>query len=110
MEYIYASLLLHGAKKEISEENLRRVLEAAGLQVDEIRLKATVAALKEINIDEILKSAAVVPAAAPVAPAPAGEVKAPAAEERKEEVEEEKEEKRELNEEELAAGLEALFG
>ena len=111
MEYIYASLLLHGAKKEINEENLKKVLEAAGLQVDEVRLKATVAALREVNIDEVLKSAAVVPAAAPAAPAPAGEAKAPKEEEKKEaKEEEEEEEKKELSEEELASGLGALFG
>ncbi|MGC8975513.1 MAG: 50S ribosomal protein P1, partial [Thermoprotei archaeon] len=32
MEYVYASLLLHTAGKEINEENLRRVLDAAGIK------------------------------------------------------------------------------
>ena len=100
--------MLHGAKKEINEENLKKVLEAAGIQVDEVRLKATVAALSEINIEEAIKSAAVVPAAAPAAPAPQEK---PAEEEKKEEAEEEEEEeKKELSEEELASGLGALFG
>ncbi|HDD26771.1 MAG TPA: 50S ribosomal protein P1, partial [Acidilobales archaeon] len=27
MEYVYATLLLHAAKKEITEDNLKRVLE-----------------------------------------------------------------------------------
>ncbi|MEM4036097.1 MAG: 50S ribosomal protein P1 [Fervidicoccaceae archaeon] len=109
LEYIYASLLLHGAGKSITEENLRRVLEAAGLKVDEVRLKATVAALSEINIDEVLRSAAITPAAAPAAPAPAPAVQAKASVEEEKEKEAE-EEKKELSEEELASGLAALFG
>ncbi|RUM47762.1 MAG: 50S ribosomal protein P1 [Hyperthermus sp.] len=109
MEYIYASLLLHSAGKELSEEKLRKVLEAAGIEVDEARVKAVVAALKNIDIDEVVKSATampVAPAAVPAAAAPA------AAEERKEEEEEKKEEekKEEVSEEQLAAGLESLFG
>lgn len=55
MEYIYASLLLHSAKKEINEDTLKNILTAAGISVDEVRLKAVVAALKEVNIDEVLK-------------------------------------------------------
>lgn len=108
MEYIYASLLLHSAKKEISEDNLRKVLNAAGLEADDVRIKMVVAALKEVNIDEVLKTAAVTPMA--VAPAttpaaqPASESKAVAAEEKKEE------EKKEVSEEELAEGLSSLFG
>jgi len=110
MEYIYASLMLHTAGKEINEENLRKVLEAAGIQVDEVRLKAVVAALKEINIDEVIKSATTMPVAPVGVPAAAAQ---PAAEEKKEEEKkEEKEEKKEegVSEEQLAAGLESLFG
>ncbi|HIP64944.1 MAG TPA: 50S ribosomal protein P1 [Pyrodictium sp.] len=111
MEYIYASLMLHSAGKEINEENLRKVLEAAGIQVDEVRLKAVVAALKEINIDEVIKSATAMPVAPVGVPAAAAQ---PAAEEKKEEKkeEEEKKEKKEegVSEEQLAAGLESLFG
>ncbi len=109
MEYIYASLLLHAMGKEINEENLKKIFEALGVQPDEVRIKAVVAALKEINIDEVIKAATampVAPAAAPAAAAPA------AAEEKKEEEEkEEEEEKKEgVSEEELAGGLESLFG
>ena len=106
-EYVYASLLLHRAGREISEENVKRVLEAAGIAVDEIKVKALVAALKEIDIDEAIKSAALPAVAAPVAVA---QPSAPVAVEEKGEVEEEEEEKEEIGEEELAAGLEALFG
>ncbi|RLF19217.1 MAG: 50S ribosomal protein P1 [Thermoprotei archaeon] len=107
MEYVYASLLLHHAGKEITEENLKKILEAAGINVDEVRLKALVAALKEVNIDEAIKAA--VPAARTMAvPAAAP---GQAEEERKEEKEEKKEEKKEeAAEEEIAAGLAGLFG
>jgi len=109
MEYVYAVLLLHAAGKDVTEENLKKILEAAGIAVDEVRVKSLVAAVKEINIDEVIKTAAV----APVAPAAAGVTPATAtqpqpAEEKKEE--EEEEEKKEVKEEELAEGLAALFG
>ncbi len=104
MEYVYAALLLHAAGKEITEENLKKVLEAAGVGADEARIKALVAALEGVNIDEVIEKAAM-PVAAPVAvaAAPAAEAPAEAAEEEEEEEEEEKEE-------EALAGLGALFG
>lgn len=106
MEYIYAAMLLHRAGKPIDEENLTRVLHAAGVNVDPIRVKALVAALSEINIDEAIKSApAFMPMAAPIAPA-AQPAPAPAEEKAKKE-EEKKEEKKE---EEALEGLAALFG
>ncbi|ADM27970.1 ribosomal protein 60S [Ignisphaera aggregans DSM 17230] len=109
MEYVYAVLLLHSAKRDISEDNLRRVLEAAGIAVDDIRLKALVAAVKEINIDDVLKSAFALPTT-PVA-VPATGTQAPAAPAKEEAKAEEKEEKKEgVSEEELAEGLSALFG
>ena len=112
MEYIYATLLLHTAKKEITEDNLKRVLEAAGIQVDEVRLKSLVAAIKEINIDEVLKSATTMPVAPAVSAAGTQEATKPAeAKEEEEKKEEEEEEKKEaLSEEELSSGLSALFG
>lgn len=92
MEEVYAALLLHEAKKEITEENIKKVLDAAQAQVDENKVKALVASLKNVNIDEALKQAATMPVA---------EVK----EEKKEEAKEE-----EKKEEEAVAGLSALFG
>ncbi|AEH25476.1 50S ribosomal protein P1 [Pyrococcus yayanosii] len=108
MEYVYAALLLHTAGKEINEENLKAVLEAAGITPDEARIKALVAALEGVNIDEVIEKAAmpVAVAAAPAAAPTAGE--AAGAEEEKKEEEEEKEE--EASEEEALAGLSALFG
>jgi len=57
MEYIYAAMLLHKAGKQINEENLTQVLTAAGINVDAVRVKALVASLAEVNIDEVIKSA-----------------------------------------------------
>ncbi len=98
MELMYATLLLHSAGKEINEENLKKVLEAAGTTVEEGMVKAVVAALEGKNIDEILEKATVAVAAAPAESG--GEAK----EEKKEEEQEEK------KAEEAAAGLAALFG
>ncbi|MEM1891731.1 MAG: 50S ribosomal protein L12, partial [Nitrososphaerota archaeon] len=61
MEYIYAALLLHKAGKPVNEEGIKSILSAAGIQPDDGRVKALVAALSEINIDEVLKSAAAAP-------------------------------------------------
>lgn len=100
MEYVYAALLLHSAGKEITEEAMKSVLEAAGIKPDEARIRALVEALKEVNIDEAIQSAAIPVAAAPQASAPAAQQ-----EEKKEE-----EKKEEKKEEEATAGLAALFG
>jgi large subunit ribosomal protein L12 len=105
MEYVYAALLLHAAGKEINEENLKKVLEAAGVTPDEARIKALVAALEGVNIDEVIEKAAM-PVAAPVAVAAA-----PAPAETQEQAqEEEEEEEEEVSEEDALAGLGALFG
>ena len=104
MEYIYAALLLHNAGKDVTEENVTAVLDAAGVAVQDARVKALVAALEDVNIEEAISKAAVAPvAAAPAAAATAAA--APAAEEEAEE-----EEKKEEEEESGMAGLGALFG
>ena len=46
MEYIYAAMLLHKAGKEITAAAVKAVLSAAGVSVDETRVKALVAALE----------------------------------------------------------------
>jgi len=60
MEYVYAAMLLHKAGKEITEESLSRVLEAAGVNVDPIRVKSLVAALEgeEAKEEEALEGLA----------------------------------------------------
>ncbi|MCK9297798.1 50S ribosomal protein P1 [Methanoculleus sp. YWC-01] len=104
MEYIYAALLLHNAGKDVTEENVTAVLNAAGVEAQDARVKALVAALEDVNIEEAISKAAVAPvAAAPAAAAPAAA--APAAEEEPEE-----ESKKEEEEESGMAGLGALFG
>ncbi|RLI10149.1 50S ribosomal protein P1 [Candidatus Bathyarchaeota archaeon] len=100
MEYMYAAMLLHSAGKEITESAVENVLSAAGIKPDAVRVKALVAALAEVDIDEALKAPVFAAAAAPAA--------APAAEEKAEEKPEEEEKKEE--EEEDLQGLSALFG
>ncbi len=102
MEYVYAALLLHKLKQDITEDSVKKVVKAAGVAPDDVRVKALVAALSEVNIEEALKAApAAVAAAAPAAAgAPAG-----AAAGKKEE-----EKKDEKKEEEALEGLSSLFG
>src|SRR5438034_1362217 len=45
MEYVYGALVLHAAGKPVNEENLKKVLTAAGVKVDETRVKALTPAL-----------------------------------------------------------------
>jgi large subunit ribosomal protein L12 len=99
MEYVYAALVLHKAGKEITESSIKKVLEAAGAHPDEARVRALVAALNGVNIDEAIKNAA-----------PVGVATAPAAAHGGEKKEEKKEKKEEKKPEEAAAGLGALFG
>ena len=63
MEYVYAALLLHETDEEINEDNLTGVLEAAGVDVEESRVKALVAALEDVDVEEAIETAAAVPAA-----------------------------------------------
>lgn len=102
MEYIYAAMLIHRAGGTIDESNVKKVLEAAGVQVDDARMKALVASLQGVNIDEAIEKASVV-AAAPVQAAAPSESKA-------EEKAEKKPEEDKKSEAQAAAGLGALFG
>jgi large subunit ribosomal protein L12 len=104
MENIYAAMLLHKAGKEINEASVTKVLEAAGVTVDAVQVKALVASLSEVNIDEAIKAAPAMMAAAPVA-APAETKSAAAPEDKKKKAEEEK-----AKEEAALEGLGALFG
>jgi len=107
MEYIYAAMLLHKAGKEINEPNLTQVLTAAGINADSIRVKALVASLAEVKIDEAIKSAPTM-MAAPIAAAPTAN--APAAEAKPKEDEKKKKEDEKQKEEAALEGLGALFG
>jgi large subunit ribosomal protein L12 len=104
MENIYAAMLLHKAGKEINEESVTNVLKAAGITVDVVQVKALVASLSEVNIDEAIKAAPTMMAAAPVAAAEAKPAAAPP-EDKKKKAEEDK-----AKEEAALEGLGALFG
>ena len=103
MEYIYAAMILHSAEKDINEENVKSIIEAAGIDADDARIKALIAALEDVDIDEAMETTAM--AAAPAAAAPAAEA---AAEEEEEEEEEEEDEEQAAAA--ATAGLGALFG
>ncbi|HIH96714.1 MAG TPA: 50S ribosomal protein P1 [Thermoplasmata archaeon] len=105
MEYVYSALLLHTAGKPVDEAGVKKILEAAGIKSDQARVKALTASLKDVDIDEVIKGASLVPT---TPQAPAAEAKEETKE--KKEKEEKKEEEEEVSEEEAAAGLGALFG
>lgn len=109
MEYVYAALLLHKLKQNITEDSVKNVVKAAGVTPDEVRVKALVAALGEVNIEEALKAAPVAVAAA--APAAGGATAASAggtgASTSGGEASPKDEEKKE---EEALEGLSSLFG
>ncbi len=102
MEYVYAALVLHELGEKITQAKVKGILEAAGTTADDSRIKALVAALKEVDIEEALKTAVMSATAAPAA-APKGAAKESDAPAKKEKVEEEPEEDTDL-------GLSALFG
>ncbi len=99
MEYVYAALLLHKLQKEVTEANISSVVKASGAAVNDAQVKALVAALADVNIEEAIKAApvAVATVVAPAAAA-AGEAK--------------KEAKEDTSKSEEAAmeGLSSLFG
>ena len=105
MEYVYAALLLHKLKQNITEDSVKNVVQAAGVAPDEIRVKALVAALGEVNIEEALKAAPIAVAGAPTQGGGAASTSgaAPAAPK-------EDEKKEEKKEEEALEGLSSLFG
>ncbi len=96
MEYIYAALLLHRLGKEINEENIKKVIEAAGAEVDEAKMKTLIASLKGVDIEKELEAATVTTVQVSDGAKPATAEK-PA-------------EKKEEKAEEAAEGLSALFG
>ncbi len=102
MEYVYAALLLHKLKKEVNETNIGSVVKASGAEVNDAQVKALVAALADINIDDAIKAAPVAVTSAPGA--------APAAEAAGEEKKEEKPKDDGKTEEAAMEGLSSLFG
>ena len=105
MEYIYTAMLIHKGGGEVNEATVKKVLEAAGITADDARVKALIASLDGVNIDEAIEKAAVAPVAAA---APAAEGEAPA--EGGKAKEEKKPEEDKKSAEQAAAGLGSLFG
>jgi len=103
MEYIYAALLLHEAKKEINAENIKKIIESIGLQPNEAMINALLTALEGVDIEEIKKEALAVQQ-----PVQTVQQEVKKEEEKKEEKKEEKAE--EKKQEEALSGLASLFG
>jgi len=102
MEYVYAALMLHKLKKEITEENVTSIVKASGSEVNEAKVKSLVASLADVDIEDAIKAAPVAVAAAPAAaPAEGGEGKK---EGKKDEAASAK------SEEQAMEGLSSLFG
>jgi len=102
MEYVYAALMLHKLEKEVNEANVTSVVKATGAEVNEAQVKALVASLADVNIEDAIKAAPVAVAAA----APAADVAASgdAPKEKKAEPPSEKQEEAAME------GLSSLFG
>ena len=113
MEYVYAALILNESGEEINEDNITSVLEAAGVDVEQSRVKALVAALEDVDIEDAIETAAAAPAAGGAAPAAGGE-DADAGDDDEEEAAEEEEaeaaEEEEEDDEASGEGLGELFG
>ncbi len=104
MEYVYAALLLHKLEKEVNETNISSVVKASGAEVNEAQVKALVAALVDVNIDEAVKAAPVA-AATPATATPAADAAAGG-----EAKKEEKPKEDGKTEEAAMEGLSSLFG
>ncbi len=105
MEYVYAALLLHKLQKEVNEENVSSVVKASGTEVNQAQVKALIAALADVNIEEAIKAA---PVAVAAAAAPAAEASAAGGDEKKGEKKEKKADGK--AEEQAMEGLSSLFG
>ena len=103
MEYVYAALLLHKLQKEVNEKNVSSVVKASGVEVNPAQVKALIAALADVNIEEAIKAAPVA-----VAAAPAAEASAAGGDEKKGEKKEKKADGK--SEEKAMEGLSSLFG
>ncbi len=104
MEYIYAAMLLHKAGQKVTEDAVKKVLQAAGVKVDDARAKALIASLEGVNIDEAIEKASFVAAPAVSAAPSSAQPEAKKEDAGKKKAEEKK------TEEMAAAGLGALFG
>ena len=102
MELVYAAMTLNEAGKEVNEENLRAIVDAADLDVEDSEVAALVAALEDVDIEEAMETAV---AGGAAAPAPSGDDSA----DEEEAEEEEEEEEDDTSEEDAAEGLGNMF-
>ena len=102
MELIYAALTLSEAGKDINEDNLQDIVDAAGLDVEDSEVAALVAALEDVDIQEAMETAV----AGGAAPAPSGD---DSTDEADEEEEAEEEDEDEGDEDDAAEGLGNMF-
>lgn len=107
MEYVYAALILNETGEEINEDNITAVLDAAGVDVEESRVKALVAALEDVDIEDAIETAAAAPAAAPAGGAAEAESEELDTTDEEEEAAEEEEED---EDDDSGEGLGELFG
>ena len=114
MEYVYAALILNETGEEINEENVTGVLEAAGVDVEESRVKALVAALEDVDIEDAIETAAAAPAAGAASGGSADAAEADEADESDDEADEAEEAADEADDDEDEGdggeGLGELFG
>lgn len=104
MELVYAALTLNEAGKEVNEDNLEAIVDAADLDVEDSEIAALVAALEDVDIEEAMETAV---AAGGASAAPAGGDDS--SDEEAEEDEEEEAEEDEGDEDEAAEGLGSMF-
>ncbi|QKY16815.1 50S ribosomal protein P1 [Halorubrum sp. CBA1229] len=114
MEYVYAALILNETGEEINEENVTGVLDAAGVDVEESRVKALVAALEDVDIEDAIETAAAAPAAGAASGGSADAAEADEADESDDEADEAEEAADEADDDEDEGdggeGLGELFG
>ncbi len=104
MEYVYAALMLHKLKKDINEDNITNLVKASGAEVNAAQVKALVASLADVNIEDAIKAAPVAVAAAAAPAAAGGDAK------QGEKKEKPSAEEKGKTEEAAMEGLSALFG
>ena len=105
MEYIYGVMLLNKSGKEINEQNLTKVLEAAGVKVDATKVKSVIAALDGVDIEKVIEENSQIG----MAPATSSSSNS-GNEDNSAKKEDKKEDKKEEPAVDAGAGLGALFG
>lgn len=103
MQYLHAALVLHSTGKKVTEKGIEAIIKAAGGKPDESKIKALVATLASIDIEEAIKGVSLMTATVPGASSISESTKDVKDRSKTEEEEEEEEEGDDL-------GLSSLFG